>query len=62
MKEKEDRKLLSSKDIISKDITYELLAIIKNKGNNRYGYLLKFISNVDVLLSSFEHIVRKDGY
>lgn len=61
MKEKENRKLFSEENIISKDIVLELLAILKLQ-KDRYGYLLKFISNKDVLISSFEHIIRKNGY
>lgn len=61
MKEKGNRKLFSDEDIISKDVITELLTIMKTQ-NDRYGCLLKFISNKDVLICSFEHIIRKNGY
>jgi len=61
MKEKEDRNLFSSEVIISKDVINELLTIVKLQ-NDKHKYLLKFISNKDVLICSFEHIIRKNGY
>lgn len=61
MKGKGNRKLFSNEDIFSKDNIMDLLAIIK-KQEDKYGHLLKFISNKDVLICSFEHIIRNNGY